>query len=411
MKLMHFVTAVTHQITQNGVLFTAQLLFSHIFRIPLEKLRITEDEDSSSNEDSNGDEEWHEDSKKDSVCNVVSGSENEFKNIVVIGGSCVGMAVAMRIRMSKPLPTPYRLVIIEKNSHFHYMFAFPRASVFPGISSSLFAPYNKLFKSPNEGVMINAKAVSINSKEILLDRFIPEFPNKNIPYEYLIYGTGAKHPEPGNLCEADTKVKGIATLKRHQDRIKRSKNVLIIGGGAVGLELAAEIKEHYPRKKVTLIHSRDRYLEPFKKELHDLSYRNLKSLGVRQILNDRVLIPKGGFTDSGKKIVVTTKSGKKIESDLQILCTGMIPNSSLLSTISPQSINPANKLVKVLPTLQIIDPRFPKIFAAGDVVDLDDIKSGYAAWAHAYLAIDNILKMIEMERDGRKLLQLNKHKT
>ena len=38
-------------------------------------------------------------------------------------------------------------------------------------------------------------------------------------------------------------------------QLEKSESVLIVGGGAVGVELAGEIAETYPDKKVTLVHS------------------------------------------------------------------------------------------------------------------------------------------------------------
>jgi hypothetical protein len=52
----------------------------------------------------------------------------------------------------------------------------------------------------------------------------------------------------------------------------------------------------------------------------------------------------------------------------------MTPQSDLLGKLSPQSINPKNRLVMTKPTLQIADDAFPNIFTAGDVADLEEVK-------------------------------------
>ncbi|KAI9096163.1 hypothetical protein DFS34DRAFT_581519, partial [Phlyctochytrium arcticum] len=298
------------------------------------------------------------------------------------------------------LPANYRLIIIEKHTHMHYMFAFPRASVIPGFEKELFIPYTNLFSSPKEGCVINAQAKSISPTHIELDREVPGFGNR-IPYEFILYGAGARHPRPGCLSDEITKEEGIKTLKEYQSKIASSKKVLVIGGGAVGLELAAEIKEHYPEKEVTLVHSRDRYLMSYKHGLHRRTYGILKSLGVRQILGDRVVIPEGGFKNDGQESTVETRAGRMISSDLQILCTGMSPNSELLATLSPQSLNPTSRFISVRDTHQIADSRFPNIFAGGDVVDLPDIKTGVSAFAHAGVCIENVLRLINGRQEGK----------
>lgn len=57
----------------------------------------------------------------------------------------------------------------------------------------------------------------------------------------------------------------------------------------------------------------------------------------------------------------------------------MTPQSGLLSKLSPQSINPKNRLVLTKPSLQIVDDAFPNIFSAGDVADLEDVKVRFEA--------------------------------
>ena len=41
----------------------------------------------------------------------------------------------------------------------------------------------------------------------------------------------------------------------------KAKEILIIGGGLVGVELAAEICTHHGDKKITIIHSKEKLIE------------------------------------------------------------------------------------------------------------------------------------------------------
>ncbi|KAG9072211.1 hypothetical protein KI688_006435 [Linnemannia hyalina] len=314
------------------------------------------------------------------------------KNVVIIGGSCVATAAALEAK--KYLPSTHRVITIEKHSHFHYMFAFPRACVIDGWENELFVPYTKLFDSPEKGQVIQALATNITKTHVEIDRPIEGF-GTSIEYEYLIYATGARHPEPGNLNDHDTKAGAIQRLKEMQAKIQKATKILLIGGGAVGLELAVEIREHFPAKEVTLVHSRDQYMPSYKTTMHEKTVAILADFGVREIRGDRVVIPEGGFKDDFKMIKVATRDGKEIESDLQILCTGMTPQSDLLSKLSPQSINPKNRLVMTKPSLQIIDDAFPNIFSAGDVADLEDVKTGGAAWRQGIVCMNNIIKLIK----------------
>ena len=44
-------------------------------------------------------------------------------------------------------------------------------------------------------------------------------------------------------------------------KVKLAKEIVVIGGGAVGLEMAGEIATDFPDKSVTVVHSRDYLVE------------------------------------------------------------------------------------------------------------------------------------------------------
>ena len=82
--------------------------------------------------------------------------------------------------------------------------------------------------------------------------------------------------------------------------------------------MACEIKEQYPDKHVTLMHSRSRYMARYKQSVDSMTYNVLKKHGVRQVLGDRVILPENGFPLEVNPIEVHTKAGKKIQGDLGV---------------------------------------------------------------------------------------------
>ncbi|KAJ3033626.1 hypothetical protein HK097_004784 [Rhizophlyctis rosea] len=332
---------------------------------------------------------------------------SEYKNIVVIGGAWCAMRLAQAVRTT-PLPKGYRLIIIDKNSHFHYQFAFPRASVLDGFENELFIPYTKLFRSANEGVVVTGTVTEITPTSVKLSTVIHEFQSDTIPYQYLVYATGTQQTSPCYLAGANTKASGIAYLKAYQRKLADASKIVIIGGGAVGIELAAEIKEHFPEKEVTLVHSRERYLLRYAPKLSQRVYEILDNIGVRQILGERVSVPEGGFVEGKMTTLKLSKSGQEIESDLQIMCVGGKANSALLTTLSPTIVDKCGR-VKVKPTMQIEDDRYPNVFAAGDVTNTEDPNSGGVAWKHGDVIYQNILKMIAAKESGAPTTPLTNH--
>ncbi|KAG0192855.1 hypothetical protein DFQ28_007465 [Apophysomyces sp. BC1034] len=287
----------------------------------------------------------------------------------------------------------HRIVIIEERTHFNHVFAFPRAAIKSGFERDLFVPYDNLFDGDEtKGVVVHARAVGLHKNHVDLDREVPGF-GKTVTFDYLVYATGTSTPAPGHLG-AKTKLEGIEMLKTFQNTIKQAERPIIIGGGAVGIELAAEIKEHYPEKCVTLMHSRTRYMPRYKTTVDKMVYGILRKNGVRQVLGDRACLPKDGYPLEIGPVEVPTRGGQVIKGDLAILCIGMTPNTELLAALAPDAIA-ENKFAKVKPTLQIYDDRFPHIFAAGDVVDHTDVKTGHFAWSQGRAALTSIVKLIE----------------
>ena len=132
----------------------------------------------------------------------------------------------------------HRVVLIEKNTHFQHLFAFPRFSVVPGFEHKAFIPYTKMFTgvSPDAAAVVQACAIEIHADRVVLDRGNP------IPYEYLVIATGTKLPPPGSLPTSN-KVEGIKFLREHQKQVEKAQRIVIIGGGAVG------VREYFDSEK------------------------------------------------------------------------------------------------------------------------------------------------------------------
>ncbi len=58
----------------------------------------------------------------------------------------------------------------------------------------------------------------------------------------------------------------------------------------------------------------------------------------------------------------------------QIVCIGAVPLSAPLLALSPSSVDPQTKYIKVKPTLQIADSNYANVFAIGDVADTEHTK-------------------------------------
>jgi NADH dehydrogenase len=144
-------------------------------------------------------------------------------------------------------------------------------------------------------------------------------------------------------------------------------NVTIVGGGATGVELAAELfnaasaLKHYglevfdeSRLRVTLVEAGSRILPALPINLAEAAHKELEALGVRVLVNTAIM--EASSTGMG------TRTGEVIEADLKIWAAG-VRAPDVLKDIAGLETTRSNQLV-VRPTLQTT--RDDRIFAIGD---------------------------------------------
>ncbi|KAF4442953.1 hypothetical protein F53441_11597 [Fusarium austroafricanum] len=310
------------------------------------------------------------------------------RNVIVVGGSFAGCQLAQRL--AQTLPSGYRVVLIEKHTHFNYAFGFPRNVVFSGREHHAFIPYDNIAAGAPDGIL---HQICDEASEVT-DTHVHTVGGVSVAYDYLVIATGAAQPAPARLL-ARSKDDGIEELRGFQQRIEKAKSVAVIGGGAVGVELVTEIKEKYPDRQVTLIHSRDQLLPRFGPKLHEHVVSVLRSQDIEVILGERPAFE----NDAGQSVRETNlmfATGETKSFDLVIPCTGLRPRSELLAPYSPKSIASSGEIL-VGPTLQIehLPSSRRNMFAIGDVAQCGGAKQARAAMMQAEIVVKNILRLIK----------------
>lgn len=219
----------------------------------------------------------------------------------------------------------------------------------------------------------------------LLDDDGTEVMSRNaIRYDYLVLAIGSVSNDfgiPGvvehcmfleNRADADrfrNKLlnRCLAVSRSDSDQSEEQVRVSIVGGGATGVELAAELfssaseLRHYglevfdeSRLKVTLIEAGPRLLPALPEAMSANVERELEQLGVRVLLNEQVAEARGG--------ILQTKSGQIIADSLCVWAAG-VRGPDVLTGLGGLE-NAGRNQMKVKATLQTtFDDR---IFAIGD---------------------------------------------
>nr|XP_021148587.1 apoptosis-inducing factor 2 [Columba livia] len=216
---------------------------------------------------------------------------------------------------------------------------------------------------------------------------------EELHYSHLILATGSDGPFPGKFNQVIDMESAIQTYEDMVKEIEKSERILVVGGGAAGVEMAAEIKTEYPAKEVTLIHSKVvladvELLHSVRQEAKEILLRK----GVRLLLGERVsdvesLTPNRFQKDT----VVRTEKGTEVVVDMVVLCTGIKINSSAYAAAFGDRLA-SNSALKVNKHLQL--EGYENIYAIGDCADLKEPKMAYHAGLHANVAVTNIINSL-----------------
>jgi NADH dehydrogenase FAD-containing subunit len=254
----------------------------------------------------------------------------DAKKVVVIGGSFAGIQLVKRL--AETLPTGYKVVLIEKNSHLNYSFNFPRFAVMTGHEHMAFIPYGGVAAGAPAGIFthIQDTVVEVTENQVLLAS------GDKVDYAYLAIATGSSQPLPVQVS-ATERGDGCRELQGVQEAIESSQKIAVVGGGAVGIQLASDIKDFYPDKDVTLVHSRGQLLNRFGKRLQDYALSALRDeLKVRVLLNERPKMPAKG--NMARSETLTFSDGHEEQFDLivsgHVWDPGPSPSSSMLSLLT-----------------------------------------------------------------------------
>ncbi|KAJ7071559.1 hypothetical protein C8F01DRAFT_1111045 [Mycena amicta] len=282
------------------------------------------------------------------------------KTVVVLGAAYGGARAAQLIAAG--LPEGWRIVLIDRNS----------LAILPGHEHKAFIPCDNIFNidapNPEKHTFLQATVKSFTSNSVKLSRAFPEhgIPTNILEFDYAVYALGSHLPSPLNLWAASpdgkpcqrpyggTKAEAINWLKRKQRVIEAASAVLVVGGGALGIQFATDIAAIHPEKRVTLLHSRARLLPRFDTAMHTEILQELESSGVDVVLGERLdlsTVPPDEEVSSSN--VVCTTTGREIRADLVLLCTGQVPNTELLSTFDESTVDSGTRLAHVLRTMQL----------------------------------------------------------
>ena len=127
----------------------------------------------------------------------------------------------------------------------------------------------------------------------------------------------------------------------------------------MAIEMAGEIAEGYPEKKVTIVSGAARLLPILGEKASAVALKRLNKLGVKVLLGVRVL----EISPSEKNGPIKLDNGQVILADLYISAIGVIPNSRFI----PPTLLDASGYLITNPEQKVSSPEVSDVYGVGDV--------------------------------------------
>ncbi len=249
------------------------------------------------------------------------------RRLVVIGAVAAGTSAAAKAKRTNP---DLEVILLERDAHISY-----GACGLPYFIAGLIPSAEELIaRSPAEfgqrGIEVRTRheVVEVDSASRSL-RVVDRESAKDydLTYDDLVIATGAeafRPPVPG------LELPGVFTLRTLSDglalhqtlRSQRPRNVVIIGGGYIGLEMAEALR--VLGLPVTIVEMAPQLMVNLDQDMSELVWTEVEKQGVRVFLNDGLLRCEG---NSHVQRVVTQHN--EIPADVVLVATGVRPNTAL----------------------------------------------------------------------------------
>ncbi|KAL3476723.1 hypothetical protein BJX99DRAFT_227203 [Aspergillus californicus] len=330
--------------------------------------------------------------------------------VLVLGGSYAGLSAALNLvdlchglrhrfciddndnGTSKKIPV--QVTIVDERDGFYHLIGQPLALSSQKWAETFWIKYADLpaLQTPDiRCVQGHIEALDSSSKTATV---ATTKGSVHETYDYLITCTGLRREYP-SAPHSFTREKYLAEAAETLTKIRDASNgVIVIGGGAVGIEIAAECKMLHPNIPVTLVHSRSSLLssESLPAEFSAKALEILQASGINTVLGARVtsISPDPSQDQKGYTLTLSTN---------QTLTTSHVINAVSRFTPTaphflPEDVCDDEGYIRVQPTLEFpTDTSMPNAsdhYAAGDVARWSGIKRAGAAMHQGHYAARNI---------------------
>ena len=284
------------------------------------------------------------------------------KRVLVVGGVAGGASAAARVRR---LDAEASITGFERGEHV----SFSNCSL-PYFLSRTVGDAESLVLMTPEGFKASYDIdVRINNEVCAIDRAAKKIRVRNEltgeeyeeAYDELVLSPGSSPIRPRSI--EGVFLPHVFTVRNVNDIVKLDKyagqegrsDVVVIGGGFIGLEVAENLRE--AGKHVSVVEAADQVMAPFDYDMSQILHKELMDNGVELYLGDGVK----AITE--EKVVLA--SGRELSADVVVLAIGVAPETSLAKEAGLELGETG--AIKVTPDFRTSDPH---IYAVGDAIEV-----------------------------------------
>ncbi len=289
------------------------------------------------------------------------------KKVIIVGGVAGGATAAARLRR---VDDEAEIIIFEKGEYISFAncgLPYYIGDVIQDRKKLLLQTPTAMKKRFNIDVRVNNEVISIDkeNKKVTV-KSSDTGKTYEESYDELIISTGSspvRPPIPGIDGDNIFTIWNIPDTDAIKTYIESHcvKNVVIVGGGFIGLEMAESL--HGLGTHVTIIQRPNQVMPTLDFEMAQFVHKDMESKGIQLILGDGVK----EFKKVENKTSVLTNSGKEIPADMVILAIGVTPNSQIAKEAG-LDLNAKGGII----VNSYLETSYPNIHAVGDVIQVKD---------------------------------------
>ncbi|KAF2958263.1 pyridine nucleotide-disulfide oxidoreductase [Thermotoga sp. Ku-13t] len=283
-------------------------------------------------------------------------------DVVVVGGGPAGLVAAFTTKIHHK---DKKILVVKKTQKELVPCGIPYVfHTLNGVENNYMGVEERFQKAGIDLLIDEVVDGDVNQKKIFTRD------GTEINYDKLILATGSVPAVPKipgvELENVFTVSKDANYLRTVLEKTKDSKNVVIIGGGFIGVEVADELKRS--GKNVTIVEMMDCLLPvSFDPDFGELARKEIEAENVKVYTSTKVVEIFGSKAVQG----VTLDNGERIVADAVIIATGYKPNSDLARKLGLKITE-----YGFVETDEYMRTSKVDIFAAGDCVQHRDFLTG-----------------------------------